>query len=143
MSPWSWIDRYHVLSLATTGPDGPWCAAVYYARDGERLVFLSSARSRHARNLAADPRCAATINGDAPDWASIRGVQLCGRARRLEGDQAEAARAIYLERFSDVLARADDSVRAALERIDWFALSLERALFIDNSRGFGHRQEFL
>lgn len=140
MNPWTWLDGHNVMNLATAGPEGPWSAAVYFARDDERLVFLSSARSRHASDLAADPRCAATVNGDAPDWAAIRGVQLAGRGRRLEGEETDAARAIYFGKFAAMLERADPPLLAALERIDWYELVPDRMLFIDNSRGLGHRE---
>ncbi len=143
MTPWEWLDQQNVMTLATTGPDGPWAAAVYFARDDRRLVFLSSARSRHAVDLSLDPRCAATVNGDAPDWSSIRGVQIAGRARQLDRDEADVARAAWFVRFADMMRAADPVLGAALERIDWFELVPERLLFIDNSKGLGYRENVL
>jgi hypothetical protein len=77
--PWRWLDAQRVLNLATTGPEGPWSASVYFARDGRRLLFLSSSRSRHARDLAADPRCAATISGDTRHPARGAGAKAVRR----------------------------------------------------------------
>ncbi len=143
VDPWTWLDRQRVLNLATCGPQGPWSASVYFARDGMRLIFLSSSRSRHVRDLDADPRCAGTVSGDAGGWSDIRGIQLEGRAQRLHGDAATAARAIYRDRFEALIDSADAAVRAALERVDWFELVPDRMLFIDNSRGFGSRRDLL
>ncbi len=141
--PWRWLDAQRVLSLATSGPAGPWSASVYFARDGRRLLFLSSSRSRHARDLAADPRCAATVSGDAGGWEGIRGIQLEGQARKLSGAEAEVARGVYRARFAELIDGAEPAIRAALERVDWFELVPGRMLFIDNSRGLGYRQEML
>ena len=143
MTPWEWLDTQNVMTLATVGPDGPWAAAVYFARDGRRLVFLSSARSRHAANIAADARCAAAVNGDAPDWPSIRGVQIAGLARRLDTEAAALARTAWFARFSVMMETADPSIREALQRVDWFELVPDRMLFIDNSKGLGHREPVL
>ncbi len=143
MNPWDWLDKQHVMTIATTGSAGPWAAAVYFARDERRFLFVSSSRSRHALDLARDARCAATVNGDAPDWTSIRGVQIAGRARVLVGDAADAARAIYFRRFADMLDNADPEIRDALARIGYFELVPERMLFIDNSNGLGYRESIL
>jgi uncharacterized protein YhbP (UPF0306 family) len=140
MNPWNWLDQHNVLNLGTVGPDGPWSAAVYFARDGKRFIFLSARHSKHASNLAADPRCSATINGDARAWSNIRGVQLSGRVRRLDGAEAEASRGLYFLKFTDMLSKADETIQAALKRIDWYELVPDRMLFVDNSRGFGYRE---
>ena len=50
------LGEHHVMTLASVGADGPWAAAVFYAHDDLRLYFLSAPTSRHAVNLAAEPR---------------------------------------------------------------------------------------
>ena len=75
-----YLRRHAVMTLATTGPEGAAAAAVFYACDGEDLLFLSAPGTLHARNLVADPRVAATVQDDVEDWAQIQGVQLRGRA---------------------------------------------------------------
>ena len=140
-----YLARHHVLTLATCGPDGPWAAAVFYVNDGSALFFLSSATSRHGRNLALDPRCAATIHEDEADWTRIKGVQLEGRVSQLRGDEALRARAHYGRKFPLVasLAAAPPAIVAALAKVSWYRLDAERMHFIDNSRGFGHRDEIV
>jgi uncharacterized protein YhbP (UPF0306 family) len=136
-----YLDRHHVMTLATCGPDGPWAAAVFYVNAGHTLFFLSSPSSRHCRNLAQDPRCAATIQADYSDWAKIKGVQLEGRASEIRGDEEVRARQRYGDKFPVVgrLATAPMVIVAALAKVHWYRLHAERLHFIDNSLGFGHR----
>ncbi len=138
-----YLDRHHVMTLATSGLEGPWAAAVFYASAGHDLYFLSSPRSRHCRNLALDPRCAATIQHDCSDWAQIKGIQLEGLASELQGAEAARARQRYGAKFPVVgrLGGAPAAIVAALARVRWYRLHAERMYFIDNSHGFGHREE--
>ena len=81
-----YLERHHVMTLATCSADGPWAAAVFYVqRSAPPCIFLSSPSSRHCRNLAQDPRCAATIQEDYSDWTQIKGIQLEGRRHRVAG----------------------------------------------------------
>lgn len=138
-----YLGAHHVMTLATQGAQGPWAAAVFYASDGCSLIFLSSPNSRHCGNLAQDARCAATIQEDYSDWRQIKGIQLEGRVSELQGEEETRARQLYGEKFPIVgtLAHAPLSIVEALARVRWFSLVPERFYFIDNSRGFGHRDE--
>ena len=78
-----YLAGHHVMTLATYGPEGLWAAAVFYANDGFQLYFLSAGHTRHARNMAASPQAAATIQEDYADWAAIKGIQLEGTVRPL------------------------------------------------------------
>jgi len=134
---------HHVMTLATQDAQGPWAAALFYACDGEDLVFLSAPASRHGRALAQDPRCAATIQDQEQDWRSIRGIQLEGVAVPLAGEEGERARRLYAERFAFVRPeQAPAAILEALARVQWYRLQVQRLFFIDNGRGFGRRQAF-
>lgn len=139
----AFLRAHHVLTLATAGEDGPWAAAVFYASRGFDLWFLSSPRSRHARHLAARPRAAGTVQDDTGDWRAVRGLQLEGPVRLLEGAEEEEARALYAERFPLVApgGGAPPEIAAALARVRWFRLSPERLYLVDNAAGFGDREE--
>src|SRR5574337_267267 len=133
----------HVMTLATHGADGPWAAAVFYSRLDDDLVFVSSPASRHARDLARDARCAATIHGPADDWSRIRGIQLEGRVEPLQGGAREQARECYGAKFAFARpAVAAAPILEALARVHWYRLRIARLYFIDNARGFGKRQVF-
>jgi len=138
-----YLGAHHVATLATTGSDGPWAAAVFYASDGYTLYFLSSPTTRHCRNLKQDPRVAATIQADCSDWREIKGIQLEGTVSELAGEEEAQARRLYAEKFPLVglLARAPAAIVKALARVRWYRLDPAHLHFIDNSTAFGQRDE--
>jgi uncharacterized protein len=132
-----------VMPLATQGDQGPWAAAVFYVPDGDDLIFLSSPTTRHCRDLALQPRCAATIQSDAQEWRSIQGIQLEGSVSELQGDDRAHAQQLYGERFPFVRpGSAPAAIVLALSRVRWYRLRIARLHFIDNRLGFGHRKQF-
>jgi len=138
-----YLVQHHVMTLATQGSDGPWAAALFYVRDGDDLIFLSSPSSRHCRELALQPRCAATIQSDADDWRAIQGIQIEGRVSELHGAERSRAERLYGERFPFVRpGSAPAAIVLALARVRWYHLRISRLYFIDNRRGFGQRQQF-
>ncbi|MAT98386.1 MAG: pyridoxamine 5'-phosphate oxidase [Anaerolineaceae bacterium] len=128
------------MTLATTGPQGVWAAAVFYVNDGFDLVFLSAGHTRHAQNITAVPHIAATIQEDYRDWQEIKGIQLEGRVSLLRDVSRETAVARYLQKYP-FLAKADEKMQAALTQVNWYLLQPEKLYFIDNSLGLGHRDE--
>jgi uncharacterized protein YhbP (UPF0306 family) len=138
----TYLQQHHVMTLATNGPDGLWAAAVFYASDGFDLYFLSAGHTRHARNVASDPRIAATIQEDYADWAAIQGIQLAGLVAQLSGAERLRAIALYQAKFS-FLTQAPVVIRSAFEKVNWYRLRPYQLYFVDNSRGFGHRDEIV
>ncbi len=138
-----YLADHPVMTLATVGPDGPWGAAVFYASDRFELYFLSSGRTRHARDLAAHPRAAATIQDQEANWKTIRGVQLEGTVTVIEGADRQRAIDLYLRKFPQIsdFARLPLELAEAFGRITWYRLVPARLYFVDNTRGFGHRDE--
>jgi uncharacterized protein len=139
-----YLRNHHVMTLATNGAGGPWAAAVFYANEGPDFYFLSAPHTRHSVDLAQDPRVAATIQDDCSSWLSIKGVQLSGSVTRLEGDDVNHARGQYDRKFAGILdaAQAPDRIASALQRIGWYRLRAEKLRFVDNSQGFGHKDEW-
>jgi len=138
-----YLREHHVMTLASFGDEGSWAAAMFYANDGFGIYFLSSPTTRHCRNLANDPRVSAAVHEDYADWREIKGVQMEGMASVLAGEEEEKARRIYGEKFPIVgkLEHAPASIIQALTKVRWYKLIPERLYFIDNSAGFGHRDE--
>lgn len=138
-----YLRAHRVATLATMAESGPWAAAVFYASDNHTLYFISSPNSRHCRNLEQDPRAAATIQGDYDNWRTIKGVQMEGMVSRLLGADEKRARQLYAEKFPLIgkLESAPAPIVAALRRVRWYHLRPTRLFFIDNSVGFGHREE--
>ena len=140
----AFLGEHHVMTLATTGADGPWAAAVFYAHADLRLYFLSSPTSRHAACIAADPRVAATIQRDYDDWPGIRGLQLAGSVRAVAAEDEARVRALYQQRYPLIGGGAGvpRAILEALKKIRWYELVPEEIYLIDNTLGFAHREHF-
>jgi uncharacterized protein YhbP (UPF0306 family) len=137
-----YLADHHVMTLATSSALGPWAAAVFYVNDGFTLTFLSSSRSRHASDLAADPRCAVAIHEDYGDWRQIKGLQLEGSVREISGAKKIGAIARYGAKFPVIRPEhAPDIIRGALAKVSWYEFVPDGCFFIDNSKGFGYRDE--
>lgn len=138
----AFLDAHHVMTLATVGEDGPWAAAVFYAHEDLRLYFLSAPTSRHARNLARDPRVAATIQRDYDDWPGIRGLQLAGTVREVARADEARVRALYRQRYPLIGGGAGvpRKLLEALDRIRWYEFVPADIHLIDNTLGFAHRE---
>jgi len=140
-----YLAAHRVMTLATCGADGPWAAAVFYANDGFDLYFISSPVSRHGRHLAAQAAVAATVHEDYHDWREIKGIQLEGTVEQLAGAEEAGARKLYGEKFPFVAdpGSAPAAIAAAFAKVRWYRLAAVRAYFVDNSAGFGHRDQVL
>ena len=136
----AYVAGHHVMTLATNGPLGLWAAAVFYAHDEFRFIFLSAGRTRHAQNVAAVPDVAATTPADYRDWPAIQGVQLEGTVEQLQGVRRAAAMASCVARYP-FLAQPVATLEAALQRVNWYELRPRRLYFVDNTLGFGHGDE--
>ncbi|TAK82793.1 MAG: pyridoxamine 5'-phosphate oxidase [Betaproteobacteria bacterium] len=137
----SYLASHNVMTLATSGPEGAWAAAVFYANTGFTLYFVSSPKSRHARDIEREPRAAAAIHEDYRDWRAIQGLQLSGNVERLEGEARDAALACYRRKFGflDNPTAALAPVLAALGKAACYRLTPSELYFIDNAAGFGQR----
>ena len=137
-----YLRMHTVMSLATNGPLGLWAAAVFYANDDFALIFLSADHTRHGQNIAANPWAAATVQENYKDWPEIQGIQLAGSVEMLADKEKTAAIAIYLAKYP-FLASSGDMVQTALRKVNWYRLIPQQLYFVDNTKGFGHRDEIL
>lgn len=138
----AFLDAHTTLTLATSGEAGePQAADLYYARldDAPQLGFVSTRSSRHAINIARDPRVACTVHAAASRWRDIRGVQMQGVCARLSGPAAAHAWARYAARFPFVLT--DALLGAALAKVDMYAITPHWLRWIDNSVRLGYQVE--
>ncbi len=71
------LDGKNFATVATLNPDGgPHTSVVWIGRDGDTVVFSTTAGRRKARNLARDPRISITIFDIANPYhsAEVRGT---------------------------------------------------------------------
>jgi uncharacterized protein YhbP (UPF0306 family) len=139
----NFLDAHTTLTLATVGEAGePQAADLYYARldDQAQLCFVSTRSSRHAANIARNPRVAYTVHAVASRWRDIRGVQVEGVCARLAGPAAARAWARYTARFPFVLT--DALLGAALAKVDIYAITPRWLRWIDNSVRLGYQVDW-
>lgn len=145
------IDGFATLTLATQGPDGPWAASLFFARDARlNLYFISDRNSRHARELVACDTVAVTVNRDHRHWANIRGLQIAGKAKRVPHARRSEAAELYLKKFTDLEApirkprnAEERAIARRFEASDFFFIRPTTIRMIDNAQGFGHSREFV
>lgn len=62
----------HTAKVGTIGPDGaPHVAPVWFALDGDRLVFTTGADTVKGRNLRRDRRVAVSVDDERPPFAFV------------------------------------------------------------------------
>ncbi len=136
----AYLQQHQVMTLATTGPSGVWAAAVFYVNEGFDLYFLSAGHTRHAQNMAASSRVSAAIHEDYGEWTAVKGIQLEGVTQPLQGQARQSAIALYRTKYP-FLAKVPAVIQSALAQVNWYRLRPDKLYFIDNSKGFGHRDE--
>jgi putative heme iron utilization protein len=90
-----------LATLSSRRPGHPFASLMPYALDGEgRPLFLISVLAEHTRNLEADPRASLLVMQPGVEGEPLAAgrVTLMGEARRLHGEEAATARALYLAR---------------------------------------------
>ena len=95
------INGHHLLTLATSKNNIPYCSNAFYIFDAQNksLIFSSETKTKHAQDFIANPKVAATIALETKIVKKIQGVQLLGEIIELKGDDLEKATKQYLEAF--------------------------------------------
>jgi Pyridoxamine 5'-phosphate oxidase len=75
----SFLGEQRTCRFATTGPDGPHVAPVWFVWDGQALWVYSLTRSQRWANVSRDPRVAVVID-DGHHYHELRGVEIEGQA---------------------------------------------------------------
>ncbi len=121
------VGKHHVLTLATQGANGIWCANCFYAFDKVRgeWLFTSSPETRHGAEMARNPRVAASIVLETRIVGRVQGLQISGRVRMADSE----GRKIYLKRFP----------YAAVADLHLWALEPDELKLTDNTLGFGKK----
>jgi PPOX class probable F420-dependent enzyme len=75
----AFLGEQRTCRLATTGPDGPHVAPVWFTWDGQALWVYSLTRSQRWANVSRDPRVAVVIDA-GHHYHELRGVEIEGQA---------------------------------------------------------------
>ena len=75
----AFLAEQRTCRVATTGPDGPHVAPVWFVWDWQALWVYSLTRSQRWANVARDPRVAIVVD-DGHHYHELRGVEIEGQA---------------------------------------------------------------
>jgi uncharacterized protein len=125
------IQEHHVLTLAVSRQDIPWCASCFYVYlpDINLFVFTSDHDTRHIRDFTGSSTgfVAGTIALETKITGKIRGIQFSGPMKQLTGSELKTSKKAYLDRFP--IAR--------LARLELWGVEPDTLKLTDNRLGFG------
>ena len=129
----AFIRKHHVMTIATVGDEGPWCANLFYAFDAENVafVFTSDETTRHGAEMCANGEVAASVVLETRIVGRVQGLQIAGRVERLTDEHPlyERLRGAYLKRFP----------YAVVAPLSLWALRAHTLKHTDNTLGFGKK----
>lgn len=124
------FQEHHVLTLATSVNNYPYCANCFYVFDGANaLIFASEKSTKHIQDAQENQLLSASIVLETQIIGKIQGVQLCGKLKKLEGEELKSANKRYLKSFP----------YAVLKSTPLWALRLSYVKMTDNRLGFGKK----
>ena len=123
--------RHHVLTIATSAGNEPWCANCFYVYLPERnaLVFTTDNKTRHGQEFRLNNLVAGSVVLETKVIGRIRGIQFQAIVSEPGGDVMDEARKAYLKRFP---------VAMLMETHLWLA-DLVYIKMTDNRFGFGNK----
>ena len=125
------INEHHLLTLATSQNNLPYCCNVFYVYDSlnNQLIFSSDPKTKHANDFIANPNVAGTIALETKEITKIQGVQLLGIIQELKTEELEIAKEQYIKAFS----------YAANMDVHLWAMPLTFIKMTHNKLGFGKK----
>lgn len=125
------FQQHHVLTIATSVNNEPWCANCYYVYLAEEnsLLFTTDPDTRHGKEFILNRLVAGSVVLETNIIGKIRGIQFQGYVSEPEGELAEKARSAYLRRFP---------VAALMDTHLWI-VKLTHIKMTDNRLGFGKK----
>ncbi len=117
---------------------------VFFARKNNSFYFISVARTIHAQNISQNPDISAAITQNFYNYRDIKGVQIFGCCREIEGliKIAQAA-LIYFSKFSDLKSFMQPDLIKSTIGIKWYELTAEKLIYTDNTIRFGYKEEVM
>ena len=125
------INKHHVLTIATCVDNKPWTANCFYIflEEEMSLVFTTDDDTRHGKEFALNPEVAGSVVLETSVIGKIRGIQFEGFVSRPDTELHRKARAAYLKRFP---------VAMLMETSLW-VVRLTHVKLTDNRLGFGKK----
>jgi PPOX class probable F420-dependent enzyme len=109
------LDERNFATVATLNPDGsPQTSVVWIMREGDTVVFSSTATRQKTRNVAADPRVSLTVFDAANPY---RSVEIRGTADLVEDRDKELPKRLSQKYLGEPPPAEPDEVVRLIVRI--------------------------
>jgi uncharacterized protein YhbP (UPF0306 family) len=127
----SFLKKHHVLTIATSVDNEPWCANCFYVymEDENALVFTTDTETRHGSEFLKNELVAGSVVLETRIIGKLRGIQFQGLVKELPEEHESLARNAYLKRFP---------VAMLMETHLWI-VKLTHIKYTDNRLGFGKK----
>lgn len=133
------LEEYKNMTVATCVNDTPWGSTLFFASDDAlNLYFISNPQTRHAQDIAANPKVAVVINSNNQEHGKLRGLQLAGEGQMLNGQEAISAFAVYIKRNPIMQSFISSAEKLISGNVKIYQIRPTRIYFIDEVR-FGKR----
>ena len=125
------IHQHHVLTLATSVDNIPWCANCFYIYLEEEncFVFTSDDKTKHVQDVLINTMVAGSVVLETNTVGKIQGIQFRGTMEIPRNTLASTAKKAYLKRFPF----------AVLMKTSLWVLSPSHIKMTDNRLGFGKK----
>ena len=125
------INEHHVLTLAVSNNNMPYCANCFYifSDEDEMLIFTSDKETRHISDTEENKNVAGSIVLETKQVGKIQGIQFNGEIIELEGDLLKKANRKYLKKYP----------YAILAKTNMWGIKLNYIKMTDNRLGFGKK----
>ncbi len=133
----AYLAAHNTLTLATEKDGKPSACSLFYVNENLNLYFVSDPKTQHAENIEYQSNVSATIHEDYRDWRVIQGIQLEGECGLIKNPiESAKALALYANKFPFVAQLA-----AAMAKVKFYKIKPHWVRFVDNTRGFGFKEE--
>lgn len=125
------INEHHILTLATSVNNIPYCCTCFYvySKEMNSFIFTSDKTTKHVKDISENNKVAAAIALETSMVGKIRGLQICGIINELDGNNLKKAQLSYLKKFPF----------AILKELTLWSLEPNFIKMTDNRLGFGKK----
>lgn len=127
----SFIKQHHVLTIATSVENVPWCANCFYAylEEENALVFTTDGTTRHGKEFSQNNLVAGSIVLETKIIGKIQGIQFQGIVSEPDEERMKKVKLAYLKKFPF----------AVLMDTRLWVVDLKLIKLTDNRLGFGKK----
>lgn len=125
------INEHHILTLATSNNNKPYCATCFYVflEESNMFIFTSDKTTKHIEDVKSQNIVAGAIALETKIVGKIRGIQFTGLIKELVDEEYKIARKAYLKAFPF----------AILKQTALWGVEVDFLKMTDNRLGFGKK----